>query len=121
MRNPCLYTAVPHIWAQHIRMDCGCADLATFNKVLTDMSLFSYLFQVDNQLLGTTHPVMLCVTPSSIESSAVDSGHALQVNSVKVPSSLMLTDLYKVKPTYALTLSPKNASGLSVHLLSTAV
>lgn len=107
MCNPCLYTAVPHIWAQHTRMDCGCADLATFNKVLTDMSLFSHLFQVDNQLLGTTHPVMLCVTPSSIESSAVDSGPALQVNSVKVPSSLMLTDLYKVKPTYGLTSSPK--------------
>uniref|UniRef100_A0A672L9C3 Vacuolar protein sorting 13 homolog D n=1 Tax=Sinocyclocheilus grahami TaxID=75366 RepID=A0A672L9C3_SINGR len=51
--------------------------------------------QVDNQLLGTTHPVMLCVAPSSSESSAVDSGPALQVNSVKVPSSLMLTDLYK--------------------------
>nr|XP_020474604.1 vacuolar protein sorting-associated protein 13D isoform X1 [Monopterus albus] len=46
--------------------------------------------QVDNQLLGTTHPVMLCVTPSSS-----DSGPALQVNSVKVPSSLMLTDLFK--------------------------
>uniref|UniRef100_A0A8C1KFS4 Vacuolar protein sorting 13 homolog D n=1 Tax=Cyprinus carpio TaxID=7962 RepID=A0A8C1KFS4_CYPCA len=51
--------------------------------------------QVDNQLLGTTHPVMLCVTPGSSENSAVDSGCALQVNSVKVPSSLMLTDLYK--------------------------
>ncbi|TRY87039.1 hypothetical protein DNTS_009138 [Danionella cerebrum] len=51
--------------------------------------------QVDNQLLGTTHPVLLCVTPSSSETPAVDSGHALQVNSVKVPSRLMLTDLFK--------------------------
>uniref|UniRef100_A0A3Q2EIY1 Vacuolar protein sorting 13 homolog D n=1 Tax=Cyprinodon variegatus TaxID=28743 RepID=A0A3Q2EIY1_CYPVA len=51
--------------------------------------------QVDNQLLGTTQPVMLCVTPSSGESGANDSGPALQVNSVKVPSSLMLTELFK--------------------------
>ncbi|KAM9855129.1 intermembrane lipid transfer protein VPS13D [Aulostomus maculatus] len=51
--------------------------------------------QVDNQLLGTTHPVMLCVTPSSSEGSVTDSGPALQVNSVKVPSNLMLTDLFK--------------------------
>ncbi|XP_072222806.1 intermembrane lipid transfer protein VPS13D isoform X2 [Leuresthes tenuis] len=51
--------------------------------------------QVDNQLLGTTQPVMLCVTPNSGDSSVNDSGPALQVNSVKVPSSLMLTDLFK--------------------------
>ncbi|XP_027135427.1 vacuolar protein sorting-associated protein 13D isoform X2 [Larimichthys crocea] len=51
--------------------------------------------QVDNQLLGTTQPVMLCVTPSSSDSSINDSGPALQVNSVKVPSNLMLTDLFK--------------------------
>ncbi|XP_072553553.1 intermembrane lipid transfer protein VPS13D isoform X2 [Salminus brasiliensis] len=51
--------------------------------------------QVDNQLLGTTQPVMLCVTPSSSESTVVDSGPALQVNAVKVPSSLMLTELFK--------------------------
>lgn len=57
---------------------------------------------MDNQLLGTTHPVMLCVTPDFIESTAVDSGPALQVNAVKVPSSLMLTDLYKVKPNFDL-------------------
>lgn len=53
--------------------------------------------QVDNQLLGTTQPVMLCVTPGSSESSFNDSGPALQVNSVKVPSNLMLTDLFKVR------------------------
>lgn len=51
--------------------------------------------QVDNQLLGTTQPVMLCVSPASSESSIGDTGPALQVNSVKVPSSLMLTDLFK--------------------------
>ncbi|XP_063738866.1 LOW QUALITY PROTEIN: intermembrane lipid transfer protein VPS13D [Eleginops maclovinus] len=51
--------------------------------------------QVDNQLLGSTQPVMLCVTPSCSDSSVSDSGPALQVNSVKVPSSLMLTDLFK--------------------------
>ncbi|XP_035798448.2 intermembrane lipid transfer protein VPS13D isoform X2 [Amphiprion ocellaris] len=51
--------------------------------------------QVDNQLLGTTQPVMLCVTPTSSDSSVNDSGPALQINSVKVPSSLMLTDLFK--------------------------
>ncbi|XP_067382192.1 intermembrane lipid transfer protein VPS13D isoform X3 [Channa argus] len=51
--------------------------------------------QVDNQLLGTTQPVMLCVTPTSSDSSGNDSGPALQVNSVKVPSNLMFTQLYK--------------------------
>ncbi|XP_076596695.1 intermembrane lipid transfer protein VPS13D isoform X1 [Chaetodon auriga] len=51
--------------------------------------------QVDNQLLGTTQPVMLCVTPSSSDNNVNDSGPALQVNSVKVPSSLVLTDLFK--------------------------
>lgn len=54
--------------------------------------------QVDNQLLGTTQPVMLCLTPNSSESTVVDSGPALQVNAVKVPSSLMLTELFKVNP-----------------------
>lgn len=51
---------------------------------------------MDNQLLGTTQPVILCVTPSSSESGVSDSGPALQVNAVKVPSRLMLTELFKV-------------------------
>lgn len=51
--------------------------------------------QVDNQLLGTTQPVMLCVTPNSSEGIVLDYGPALQVNAVKVPSSLMLTELFK--------------------------
>ncbi|XP_044206610.1 vacuolar protein sorting-associated protein 13D isoform X2 [Thunnus albacares] len=62
------------------------------NEVL-ELSIQS--IQVDNQLLGTTQPVMLCVTPNSSDSSVNDSGPALQVNSVKVPSNLMLTDLFK--------------------------
>ncbi|XP_061647829.1 intermembrane lipid transfer protein VPS13D isoform X2 [Phyllopteryx taeniolatus] len=51
--------------------------------------------QVDNQLLGTTQPVMLCVTPSFSDGTVSESGPALQVNSVKVPSRLMLTDIFK--------------------------
>ncbi|XP_014854531.1 PREDICTED: vacuolar protein sorting-associated protein 13D isoform X2 [Poecilia mexicana] len=51
--------------------------------------------QVDNQLLGTTQPVMLCVSPSTADDGAIEDGPALQVNSVKVPSSLMLTELFK--------------------------
>ncbi|XP_072305384.1 intermembrane lipid transfer protein VPS13D isoform X2 [Eucyclogobius newberryi] len=62
------------------------------NEVL-ELSIQS--IQVDNQLLGTTHPVMLCVSPSSGDNSAADTGDALQVNSVKVPSTLQLTQLFK--------------------------
>ncbi|XP_058265238.1 intermembrane lipid transfer protein VPS13D isoform X3 [Hemibagrus wyckioides] len=52
--------------------------------------------QVDNQLLGCTQPVMLFVTPTvTSEGTVVDCGPALQVNAVKVPSSLMLTELFK--------------------------
>ncbi|XP_041130652.1 vacuolar protein sorting-associated protein 13D-like isoform X3 [Polyodon spathula] len=51
--------------------------------------------QVDNQLLGTTQPVMLCVTPSNSESGVVETGPVLQLNTMKVPSNLMLTDLFK--------------------------
>ncbi|XP_019746384.1 vacuolar protein sorting-associated protein 13D isoform X5 [Hippocampus comes] len=62
------------------------------NEVL-ELSIHN--IQVDNQLLGTTQPVMLCVTPSSADGTVSDSAPALQVNSVKVPSSLMLTDIFK--------------------------
>ncbi|KAM6924954.1 intermembrane lipid transfer protein VPS13D [Xenentodon cancila] len=62
------------------------------NEVL-ELSIHN--IQVDNQLLGTTQPIMLCVTPSSGDCSMNDSSPALQVNSVKVPSSLMFTDLFK--------------------------
>lgn len=53
--------------------------------------------QVDNQLLGTTQPVMLFVTPCSSDATVSDSSPALEINSVKVPSSLMLTELFKVR------------------------
>ncbi|XP_033825826.1 intermembrane lipid transfer protein VPS13D isoform X2 [Periophthalmus magnuspinnatus] len=62
------------------------------NEVL-ELSIQS--IQVDNQLLGTTHPVMLCVSPTSGDSSVTDTGDALQVNSVKVPSTRQLTQLFK--------------------------
>ncbi|XP_027026540.2 vacuolar protein sorting-associated protein 13D isoform X1 [Tachysurus fulvidraco] len=51
--------------------------------------------QVDNQLLGNTQPVMMFVTPNICEGIVMESGPALQVNAVKVPSSLMLTELFK--------------------------
>lgn len=51
---------------------------------------------MDNQLLGTTQPIMLFVTPSSSEAVVSDGTPALEINSVKVPSSLMLTELFKV-------------------------
>ncbi|XP_073441688.1 intermembrane lipid transfer protein VPS13D isoform X3 [Dendrobates tinctorius] len=51
--------------------------------------------QVDNQLIGTTQPAMLFVTPKSFETEDMESGPAIQVNAVKVPSKNALTDLYK--------------------------
>ncbi|KAG2458956.1 VP13D protein, partial [Polypterus senegalus] len=51
--------------------------------------------QVDNQLLGTTQPVVLCVTPNSVESGVPETGPALQLNTMKIPSSLLLTELFK--------------------------
>lgn len=64
--------------------------------------------QVDNQLLGTTQPVTLCVTPACTEDTAVDTSPTLQVNAVKVPSELMLTDLFKVTMEMRIT----NCTGL---------
>ncbi|CAN2388149.1 Vacuolar protein sorting 13 homolog D (S. cerevisiae) [Pristimantis euphronides] len=51
--------------------------------------------QVDNQLIGTTQPAMLFVTPKSIETEEMESGPSIQVNAMKVPSKNALTDLYK--------------------------
>nr|XP_015192573.1 PREDICTED: vacuolar protein sorting-associated protein 13D isoform X1 [Lepisosteus oculatus] len=51
--------------------------------------------QVDNQLLGTTHNVMLCVTPTPSDIVTTDTGPALQINAMKVPSKLQLTELFK--------------------------
>lgn len=51
--------------------------------------------QVDNQLIGTTQPFLLYVTPVSNESEAVETGPAVQVNAVKFPSKSALTNIYK--------------------------
>ncbi|XP_029434245.1 vacuolar protein sorting-associated protein 13D isoform X2 [Rhinatrema bivittatum] len=51
--------------------------------------------QVDNQLIGTTQPAMLFVTPRSTDSEVAEMGPAVQLNAVKFPSKNALTDLYK--------------------------
>ncbi|XP_045426585.1 vacuolar protein sorting-associated protein 13D isoform X9 [Pipistrellus kuhlii] len=51
--------------------------------------------QVDNQLIGTTQPFMLYVTPVSNENEVIDTGPAVQVNAVKFPSKSALTNIYK--------------------------
>ncbi|XP_069335464.1 intermembrane lipid transfer protein VPS13D [Eulemur rufifrons] len=51
--------------------------------------------QVDNQLIGTTQPFMLYVTPLSNENEVIDTGPAVQVNAVKFPSKSALTNIYK--------------------------
>ncbi|XP_078806203.1 intermembrane lipid transfer protein VPS13D isoform X4 [Oryzias latipes] len=68
-----------------------------FTRTVTNevLELSVQNIQVDNQLLGSTQPVMLCVTPNSSDCNLNESGPALQVNSVKVPSTLMLTELFK--------------------------
>ncbi|XP_068395015.1 intermembrane lipid transfer protein VPS13D isoform X6 [Eschrichtius robustus] len=51
--------------------------------------------QVDNQLIGTTQPFMLFVTPLSNENEVIETGPAVQVNTVKFPSKSALTNIYK--------------------------
>ncbi|XP_043916363.1 vacuolar protein sorting-associated protein 13D [Protopterus annectens] len=51
--------------------------------------------QVDNQLLGTTHPIMLSLTPHTDENEVVEEGPALQLTAMKIPSRSPLTDLFK--------------------------
>uniref|UniRef100_A0A8C6W485 Vacuolar protein sorting 13D n=1 Tax=Nannospalax galili TaxID=1026970 RepID=A0A8C6W485_NANGA len=51
--------------------------------------------QVDNQLIGTTQPFMLYVTPLSNENEVIETGPAVQVNAVKFPSKSVLTNIYK--------------------------
>uniref|UniRef100_A0A803U021 UBA domain-containing protein n=1 Tax=Anolis carolinensis TaxID=28377 RepID=A0A803U021_ANOCA len=51
--------------------------------------------QVDNQLLRTTQPFMLFLTPKSGESEAAETGPAVQLNAMKFPSKRPLTDIYK--------------------------
>lgn len=57
-----------------------------------------FLGQVDNQLIGTTQPFMLYVTPLSNENEVIETGPAVQVNAVKFPSKSALTNIYKVGP-----------------------
>ncbi|XP_040317611.1 intermembrane lipid transfer protein VPS13D isoform X5 [Herpailurus yagouaroundi] len=51
--------------------------------------------QVDNQLIGTTQPFMLYVTPLSNENEVIETGPAVQVNAVRFPSKSALTNIYK--------------------------
>ncbi|XP_066231199.1 intermembrane lipid transfer protein VPS13D isoform X2 [Saccopteryx leptura] len=51
--------------------------------------------QVDNQLIGTTQPFLLYVTPLSSENEVIETGPAVQVNAVKFPSKSALTNIYK--------------------------
>lgn len=51
---------------------------------------------MDNQLIGTTQPFMLYVTPLSNENEVIETGPAVQVNAVKFPSKSALTNIYKV-------------------------
>ncbi|XP_043387413.1 vacuolar protein sorting-associated protein 13D isoform X3 [Chelonia mydas] len=51
--------------------------------------------QVDNQLIGTTQPFMLFLTPQISENEAIETGPAVQLNAMKFPSKNALTDIYK--------------------------
>ncbi|XP_041061622.1 vacuolar protein sorting-associated protein 13D [Carcharodon carcharias] len=53
--------------------------------------------QIDNQLLGTTQPVILSLTPNSLESEidSIETGPAVQINAMKIPSKSALTELFK--------------------------
>ncbi|XP_069775082.1 intermembrane lipid transfer protein VPS13D isoform X2 [Narcine bancroftii] len=53
--------------------------------------------QIDNQLLGTTQPMILSLTPNTPESETetTESGPAVQINAMKIPSKSALTELFK--------------------------
>ncbi|KAL7978620.1 hypothetical protein Chor_005602, partial [Crotalus horridus] len=51
--------------------------------------------QVDNQLLRTTQPFMLFLTPKMGENEVADTGPAVQLNAMKFPSKTPLSDIYK--------------------------
>lgn len=51
---------------------------------------------MDNQLIGTTQPFMLFLTPRTSENEAAETGPAVQLNTMKFPSKSPLTDIYKV-------------------------
>ncbi|KAK9392132.1 vacuolar protein sorting-associated protein 13D [Crotalus adamanteus] len=51
--------------------------------------------QVDNQLLRTTQPFVLFLTPKMGENEVADTGPAVQLNAMKFPSKTPLSDIYK--------------------------
>ncbi|XP_041275721.1 vacuolar protein sorting-associated protein 13D isoform X1 [Onychostruthus taczanowskii] len=77
------------------------ASLTSINVHYTQLSTGQVLelsvhdIQVDNQLLGTTQPFMLFLTPRRSENGPLDSAPAVQVNAMKFPSKNALTDIYK--------------------------
>ncbi|KAM4646860.1 intermembrane lipid transfer protein VPS13D isoform 5-T7 [Amazona ochrocephala] len=77
------------------------ASLTRINIHYTELSTSQVLelsvqdIQVDNQLIGTTRPFMLFLTPKTSENESVETGPAVQVNAMKFPSKNALTDIYK--------------------------
>uniref|UniRef100_A0A8C3DPQ3 Vacuolar protein sorting 13 homolog D n=1 Tax=Corvus moneduloides TaxID=1196302 RepID=A0A8C3DPQ3_CORMO len=77
------------------------ASLTRINVHYTQLSTSQVLelsvhdIQVDNQLIGTTRPFMLFLTPRMSENEPLDPGPAVQVNAMKFPSKSALTDIYK--------------------------
>lgn len=77
------------------------ASLTRINVHYTHMSASQVLelsvqdVQVDNQLIGTTRPFMLFLTPRMSENEPVETAPAVQVNAMKFPSKNALTDIYK--------------------------
>lgn len=64
----------------------------------TYILLPSVCHKIDNQLLGTTQPIILSLTPNTPESETepVEFGPAVQINAMKIPSKNALTELFKV-------------------------
>ncbi|XP_067166990.1 intermembrane lipid transfer protein VPS13D isoform X1 [Apteryx mantelli] len=77
------------------------ASLTKINVHYTQLSTSQVLelsvqdVQVDNQLIGTTQPFMLFLTPKMSENETIETGPAVQVNAMKFPSKNALTDIYK--------------------------
>ncbi|XP_042687544.1 vacuolar protein sorting-associated protein 13D isoform X3 [Centrocercus urophasianus] len=77
------------------------ASLTRINVHYTQMSTSQVLelsvqdVQVDNQLIGTTQPFMLFLTPRMSENEPMETAPAVQVNAMKFPSKNALTDIYK--------------------------
>ncbi|KAJ7401442.1 hypothetical protein BTVI_95875 [Pitangus sulphuratus] len=77
------------------------ASLTRINVHYTQLSTSQVLelsvhdIQVDNQLIGTTRPFMLFLTPKMSENEPLETGPAVQVNAMKFPSKNALTDIYK--------------------------